>query len=57
MKLFSAMFRRWVYLLFIGMWKGECAYTTWYKGQIKILGSGRPTKHPGVFSNYRIWYP
>jgi hypothetical protein len=56
-KLFWAMFKRWAYLLFIGMWKGECAYTVWQRGRIKILGSGKPIHGiPGVFKNYKIWY-
>jgi len=56
-KLLWAMFKRWGYLLFRGMWHGECAYTVWQGGRIKILGSGQPTQHPGVFRRYKIWYP
>ena len=57
MRLIKALIKRWFYLLFVGMWRGECAYTvTNGRGRIKIVGSGKPTDIPGVFRNYKIWY-
>jgi hypothetical protein len=35
-----ARFRRWLYLLGIGMWRGEQALTLWERGRLTYLGAG-----------------
>jgi hypothetical protein len=54
MRLFAiwkALFKRWLYLLFIGMWRGECAWTYWERGRLKAIASGRIAD-----KELRVWW-
>lgn len=47
-----ARFRRWLYLLFIGMWRGECAISTYtLEGDFVALASSTPDG-----DEYRVWW-
>lgn len=51
-----ARFRRWWYLLFLGMWRGECA--TEYRsetGALQAIASGLLREGPRI-SNERVWW-
>jgi hypothetical protein len=51
----KAQFRRWLYLLFIGMWRGECAINCY----TYAAGGKRLTKiYSGDtnFQNEKIWW-
>lgn len=52
----KARFKRWAYLLFVGMWRGECAVTLYDNDGIKAIGSGVPTGQPGIFRNFKIFW-
>ncbi len=50
-----ARFRRWVYLLFIGMWRGECAFdhTEYMDGGRRLVGIASGTSS---LKNWRVWW-
>jgi hypothetical protein len=51
----SAYFRRWLYLLCVGMWRGECAYKAMdVEGSIVELGTCKPTR--GFPEPTRVFY-
>lgn len=37
MNIHWAFFCRWVYLLFVGMWRGERAETFWFEGRVNFI--------------------
>ncbi len=51
-----AIIKRWWYLLTYGMWQGYCSVTLWQGHHIIVIGIGVPTKTPGVFQPYRIFW-
>lgn len=51
----AARFRRWLYLLTQGMWRGECGFTVSDAHGVRIIGSGRPLR-TGVLADFRIWW-
>lgn len=48
----SALFRRWLYLLFVGLWRGERAFTAYSRsGQVVLIQSTRVSnRQPGLGS-------
>ncbi|MES2488557.1 MAG: hypothetical protein V4607_02110 [Pseudomonadota bacterium] len=49
-----ALFRRWLYLLFIGMWRGECAYQFFDKqGRYTVIASERAGDGA---ESWRVWW-
>lgn len=61
-----ARFRRWLYLLFIGMRRGECAYTHYGRhGRLIEIASGKPANNHyfinrrivrNAIKDYRVWW-
>lgn len=54
--MFKAMLERWWYLLTYGMWRGYCSVTLWQHGRIIVIGAGIPTKTPGEFKPYLVFW-
>lgn len=51
-----ARFRRWLYLISSGMYRGECPFDVWEGSTLVLIGSGRPTKTPGIVTHKRIFW-